>query len=101
MAFHKPEAYIVATNRPPSRGLAMMAPMGDDILLDEREAGRYLGGTDRPISPRTLQRWRQRGTGPTFVRVGNLIRYRRRADLDRYLGTRIARSTADRVEEPS
>ena len=71
-----------------------------DEIFDERRAGVYLGGENKPISPRTFQRWRQHGTGPRFVRVGSLIRYRR-ADLDQWLSTRIARSTADRVEEPS
>jgi len=57
------------------RGLAMVAPMGHTIF-EERGAGAYLGGDDKPISPRTLQRWRQQGLGPKFCRIGNQIRYR-------------------------
>jgi Helix-turn-helix domain len=71
-----------------------------DDIFDERAAGVLLGGTDRPISPRTFQRWRQRGLGPKFVRIGNQIRYRR-SDLETWLSSRIAQSTADRIEAPS
>jgi excisionase family DNA binding protein len=41
-------------------------------LLTEREAANLLS-----ISSRTLQAWRSNGGGPTFVRVGRVIRYRR------------------------
>ena len=77
----------------------MEAPVVDDIL-DERATGIYLGGTRRPISPRTLQRWRQTGRGPLFVRLGSQIRYRK-ADLESWLASRTAQSTADRVGEHS
>ena len=70
-------------------------PMAD-VIYDERAAGAYIGGTDSPISARTFQRWRQRGLGPKFLRVGNQIRYRQR-DLDHWLEGRIAQSTADRI----
>ena len=33
------------------------------------------------VSVRTLERWRQEGTGPAFIRVGRALRYRR-ADID-------------------
>jgi excisionase family DNA binding protein len=36
------------------------------------------------VSVRTLERWRQQGTGPAFIRVGRSPRYRR-ADLDPWL----------------
>jgi len=77
----------------------MVVQMSDPIF-DERAAGIYLGGADRPISPRTFQRWRQRGLGPKFFRVGIQIRYRQ-SDLEKWLSSRIAQSTADRVGEPS
>lgn len=67
-----------------------------DVIYDERGAGAYIGGADRPISARTFQRWRQRGFGPKFLRVGTQIRYRQR-DLDEWLSDRVAQSTADRV----
>jgi Helix-turn-helix domain len=73
----------------------MEKPMAD-VIYDERAAGAYIGGADSPISERTFQRWRQRGFGPKFLRVGNQIRYRQR-DLDEWLSDRVAQSTADRV----
>jgi hypothetical protein len=56
----------------------------DDPLFDEQAAGMYLGGSDVPISPRSLQRWRYEGIGPTYIKIGHLIRYRRSA-LDAHL----------------
>jgi hypothetical protein len=35
------------------------------------------------ISPRTLERWRWRGTGIAFVKVGNAVRYRLQ-DVERF-----------------
>jgi hypothetical protein len=65
----------------------------DHELYDETEAGRYLGGNANPISPRTLQRQRQTGDGPTFVKVGGAVRYLR-SDLDRYLADQRRLSTS-------
>jgi hypothetical protein len=59
----------------------------EDVLFDESHAATYLGGSDHPISVRTLQRWRFDGVGPDWCRVGRLVRYRRSA-LDRYLAAR-------------
>jgi excisionase family DNA binding protein len=36
------------------------------------------------VSLRTLERWRQEGTGPAFIRIGRFPRYRR-ADIDAWL----------------
>jgi hypothetical protein len=69
-------------------------PMGRDHLLNEEQAGEYLGGAQSPVSPRTMQRWRLEGTGPAFVAVGRLIRYRP-ADLDAWLDGRLRRSTSE------
>lgn len=55
-----------------------------DFLLDEVQAGRFLGGENKPVSSRTLQRWRQKNLGPRWCRIGRLVRYRRSA-LDAYL----------------
>jgi len=52
-------------------------------LLDPVEAGRHIGGT-QPVSPHTLSNWRIQGSGPTYVRVGGAVRYRR-TDLDAWL----------------
>lgn len=45
-------------------------------FVPEREAGRILGG-DKPIAPRTLQRWRIEGDGPPWYKLGNAVRYKR------------------------
>ena len=63
-------------------------------MFDERQAGKRLGGDDHPISSRTMQRWRQQGVGPAFVRLGTLIRYRE-CDLEEFIEGRMAISTAD------
>lgn len=65
-----------------------------DTQYDESGAGRYLGGNERPIPPRTLQRWRQEGTGPAFLKIGRLIRYRQR-DLDDFLDRSVRASTSE------
>lgn len=48
-------------------------------LLDTGEAAQYL-----TLSKITLVAWRSRGHGPSFVRIGRSIRYRR-ADLDAFI----------------
>jgi hypothetical protein len=44
-----------------------------DALLAEAQAARLLN-----LSVRTLQAWRTKRSGPSFVRAGRAIRYRRR-----------------------
>jgi excisionase family DNA binding protein len=39
------------------------------------------------VSVRTLERWRQEGTGPAFIQVGRSPRYRR-VDIDAWLEQR-------------
>lgn len=46
-----------------------------DVLFDTEGAGRYLGGSDKPISRRTLERWRTEGVGPDYVKMVNAVRY--------------------------
>jgi hypothetical protein len=48
-------------------------------LLSEREASAYLG----PVSARTLQDWRVRGTGPAYTKLGRRVAYAI-ADLDSF-----------------
>lgn len=49
--------------------------------LSEREAAAYLG----PLSERTLQDWRTKGTGgPAYIKVGRRVAYDV-ADLDAFL----------------
>jgi hypothetical protein len=64
-----------------------------DPVFSPEAAGRYLGGDDNPISPKTLANWRIAGTGPEFEDVGR-IRYRKSA-LDAWRATRRRRSTSD------
>ena len=45
-----------------------------DDLLKEDEAAALLR-----VSVRTLQAWRTKSTGPRYVRLGRLVRYRRGA----------------------
>ena len=42
-----------------------------DRLLTEVEAAEYLNCT-----PRCLQAWRQRGGGPSYVKMKSMVRYR-------------------------
>jgi hypothetical protein len=44
-----------------------------DALLNEVQAADFLR-----LSIRTLQAWRGNGKGPSFVRAGRAVRYRRR-----------------------
>jgi hypothetical protein len=44
-----------------------------DVLLTEVQAADALN-----LSVRTLQSWRPKGRGPSFVRAGRAIRYRKR-----------------------
>lgn len=43
-----------------------------DALMTEEQAATFL-----MLSPRTLQAWRVTDAGPSFVRAGRAIRYRR------------------------
>lgn len=40
-------------------------------LLNEIEVGEWLG-----YKPATVRRWRQKGTGPKFLKLGTAVRYR-------------------------
>lgn len=49
-----------------------------DQLVDAMTAARFLG-----VATRTLERWRARGFGPRFVKIGDgLVRYRVRALIE-------------------
>jgi predicted DNA-binding transcriptional regulator AlpA len=47
-------------------------PIDAAALLNEKEAGRFLS-----MSYRTLQSWRSAGEGPSYLKLGRSIRYRR------------------------
>lgn len=54
------------------------------VYLREADAAERLG-----VKPRSLQRWRQLGTGPAFTRMGaRLIAYRA-TDLDTWAASRV------------
>ena len=63
-------------------------------LYNERAAGVYLGGADDPISCRTMQRMRQEGTGPKYLKIGGAIRYTER-HLDEHREKSVRTSTSD------
>ena len=63
------------------------------ILYPERAAANYLGG-EQPLSIKTMQRWRLDGRGPSFIKVGRLVRYSQES-LDQYLAGQVRRSTSD------
>lgn len=55
----------------------------DEILTD-------LGGPDGPLSRRTWQEWRAKGTGPKCIKLPNGELRIRRAEYDRWLNSREA-----------
>lgn len=65
-------------------------------LLNNAETARLLG-----VSPRTLPKWRLRGDGPPFVRVGRRRVLYRLDAIETYLAARSRRSTSDSGEEGS
>lgn len=73
-----------------NKGSGPFDPPENDILMDATAAGRFLGGEETPISPETLCCWRLKGRGPSFLKVGRLIRYRR-SDLRAYLHAHVRR----------
>jgi excisionase family DNA binding protein len=52
-----------------------------EVLLTQQQVAEML-----QVSVRTLERWRQNGSGPPFVKVGRSPRYRL-ADIERWLET--------------
>jgi excisionase family DNA binding protein len=61
-------------------------------LLTQKEVARQLG-----ISGRTLERHRVTGTGPRWLRLGRLVRYRI-SDLEEWVESSVRRSTSDNAE---
>lgn len=59
-------------------------------LLDTRQAAELLG-----LSPRCLEDWRLRGTGPRFIRLSaKCVKYRPR-ELARFIAEREVQSTSE------
>ena len=69
-------------------------PTTASILIDPRTAADLLG-----VSYDTLSKWRTRGTGPKYVKLGRgrtaVIRYRRE-DVEAYIEANLHESTSDR-----
>ena len=60
-----------------------------DPLLNQKQAARILG-----LSVRSLERYRVAGTGPRYVRLGHLIRYRQ-SDLKEWIDSHLRNSTSE------
>jgi predicted DNA-binding transcriptional regulator AlpA len=60
-----------------------------DQLLNQKQAARILG-----LSVRTLERHRVTGTGPRYVRLGHVIRYRQN-DLQEWIDSNLRNSTSE------
>lgn len=58
-------------------------------LLNQKELAKFFG-----VSTRTLERQRVAGTGPHYILLGKLVRYRQ-SDLANYLERNIRQSTSD------
>jgi predicted DNA-binding transcriptional regulator AlpA len=56
-----------------TRVLMTVAEDGQSVFLTEKQAARLLS-----MSHRTLQAWRRIGGGPSFIKLGRAVRYRRR-----------------------
>ena len=66
------------------------------VLFDEMEAGMYIGGSNHPLSRKTLQSRRLKGLPPKFIKVGRLVRYLQ-TDLDAFLEAQRRSSTSQRA----
>ena len=60
------------------------------VTISPHEAATRLG-----VKRSTLNNWRWRGVGPSFVKIGNRVRYRT-CDLATYLDAQTRQSTSDR-----
>jgi len=61
-----------------------------DTLKTEKEAAEFLR-----VTIKAMQAWRVRGGGPTFLKVGRLVRYTE-ADMLNWLDGRRRESTSDK-----
>jgi len=56
---------------------------GSGSLLDEHRAARYLG-----LRVKTLRNWRSAGKGPSYIKIGRIVRYRV-TELDEFIEKRL------------
>lgn len=61
----------------------------ENALITEAAAADYLG-----ISIRTIQAWRVRGGGPSYVKMGKSVRYRP-SDIQSWIEAHLASSTSE------
>lgn len=66
-----------------------MEQTAQSALLTRPEAAAYLG-----VTVATLEAWASRSFGPTYIKVGRLVKYRQH-DLERFLSSREVTSTGD------
>ncbi len=70
--------------------MVTLTAVSAEPLLNDVEAAAILG-----VKPQTLRIWRSTGRYPVpFIRVGRLVKYRR-ADLEKWLGSRTVTSTGE------
>lgn len=62
-------------------------------LLTTSEMTRYISGEEDPIKENTAEGWRVQGTGPRYIKIGRLVRYRIE-DLDAWLEAQTRSSTS-------
>jgi predicted site-specific integrase-resolvase len=61
-------------------------------LLNETAAAELLG-----IAPATLRRWRVKGAGPAYIKVGRAVRYNPDV-LEQYISCNVMTSTSAKLE---
>jgi excisionase family DNA binding protein len=61
-------------------------------LLTTEQLAEWLG-----VSVGTVNRFRLRGDGPKYVKIGKTVRYRE-SDVEAYLAGRVTRSTSDKLD---
>ncbi len=67
--------------------------LDDDILYAEEVIAKHL-----VCRVKTLQAWRHRGGGPTYIKIGRLVRYRG-LDVNQWTAARSRRSTSEALPE--
>lgn len=65
----------------------------DDVLYAEQQVSKVLR-----CEVRTLQAWRWRGSGPTFMKIGRLVRYRG-DDVKAWMESRRKKSTSQNLPQ--
>ena len=79
-----PEASAASGGEQPAAGSEIAAGR----LLDSKGAAARLG-----LSVRTLQKWRMRGCGPRFVKLGHAVRYEE-TEIEAFIRARERGSTS-------